>query len=95
MKRSRLSAAERRERAEIRETVFRRDGYRCRLDTPLTAGRVGPCYGMLTPHHIRKASQGGAYVEGNLMTLCQFHNDWVEDNPNTAHALGLVKRAGE
>lgn len=82
---------------EIRDAVFARDHYLCQM--PLSdEARVGGgdrCFGPLTPHHIRKESQGGTYTFDNLVTLCAFHNGWVEDHPNLAHRLGLVRRAGE
>ena len=64
----------------------------------LLAGRVadaGRCRGRLTPHHLRKAGQGGRWVPNNIVVLCAGHNGWVEDYPRTAWALGLVIRAGE
>lgn len=102
-------AAEHDERAEVRERVFRRDGYRCQWWTRVDAlGLDGmrpihedrqmweavkrPCFGELTPHHLLKASAGGAYTEENLTTLCVFHNGAVEDHPALATALGLVIR---
>jgi 5-methylcytosine-specific restriction endonuclease McrA len=98
MKRSRLNPRSAKSKAAdaehdlVREAVFARDGYRC-----LLAGRrdVPPCAGYLTPHHLAKASQGGAYVKEGLVTLCSFHNGWVEDHPNLAHEKGLVCRAGD
>lgn len=57
---------------------------------------VGKCAGQaLTPHHLCKAGQGGPWSPENLVTLCSAHNRWVEDEPDHAHALGLVIRAGE
>jgi 5-methylcytosine-specific restriction endonuclease McrA len=94
------------ERAEIRERVFARDGHRCRLDPAGYAESIGrlmavglipeprtgvpACHGALTPHHLLKASQGGAYTLDNLVTLCSMHNCWVEDHPAQARDLGLV-----
>lgn len=49
-----------------------------------------PCYGHMTVHHLRKASQGGTYTEDNLRAACARHNDFVEENPDVARALGLV-----
>ena len=54
-----------------------------------------PCRGRVTPHHLRKEGQGGLWSLDNLVTLCQGHNGWVEDQPDAAHALGLVIRRGE
>lgn len=56
---------------------------------------AGPCFGPLTPHHLRKQSQGGAWTMGNMVTLCAAMNSWVEDQPRKAHELGLVIRHGE
>lgn len=82
--RSRLN----RERREIRERVFARDGFRCQANWPDVE-----CYGPLTVHHLKKASQGGAYTEANLVSLCSHHNSLVEDFPVTAELLGLVIRS--
>jgi 5-methylcytosine-specific restriction endonuclease McrA len=79
-------------RAVIRGEVFQRDGFRCELDGFLGAGR---CFGPLTPHHVIKASQGGAYSVENLRTLCAHHNEQLEadaDLARLAEGLGLVKR---
>jgi hypothetical protein len=57
---------------------------------------VGKCAGQaLTPHHLRKAGQGGSWSPENLVTLCAAHNGWVENEPEKAHLLGLVIWAGE
>lgn len=78
-------------RSDVREAVFNRDGYRCVLD-----GLEGHrCGGPLTPHHIRKASQGGPYEPGNMISLCASANREVEDRPDWAWRLGLVIRNGE
>jgi hypothetical protein len=93
MNRKRLPAAEQRRRAEVREAVFHRDGG-CLLRGVDGAGR---CFGGLTPHHRRKASQGGTYDEDTLATLCAHHNDELEANADLARLgveLGLVIRRG-
>jgi len=92
---SKRQAALNRAKAPIRERVFARDGYRCRLQAVEGAGR---CFGGITPHHVVKASQGGAYTVDNLVTLCAHHNDQVEadaDLAALAHRLGLVTRRGD
>lgn len=98
MKRSRIKPMSAKRRAEleqrprIRAAVFLRDGYRCRLAGIDGAGR---CFGDLTPHHVVKASQGGAYDIGNLVSLCAQHNDRLEadaDLARLAMSLGLVER---
>lgn len=81
--------AARDEHAVVREAVFKRDSYTCRI-APFLPDL--PCRGRLTPHHVLKASQGGKYTVENLVSACVFHNDWCEDNPDDAVALGLVKR---
>lgn len=78
----------RREKVQIRDAVFRRDGG-C-----LLAGH-GRCFGGLTAHHVVKAGQGGAYSLANLRTLCAHHNDQLEadaDLARVAVGLGLVVR---
>lgn len=98
MKRTRLKPmSDKRRRAivdhaEIRAAVFERDHYLCRL--ALVPG-AGLCFGQLTPHHIVKASQGGAYSVDNLASLCAFHNSELEANADLARlaeGLGLVVR---
>jgi 5-methylcytosine-specific restriction endonuclease McrA len=74
----------------IRNAVFERDGYRCVLAGIAGTGGLPECWGRLTPHHLKKAGQGGAYSTENLVTLCVRHNDDVEDQPNLYRALGLV-----
>lgn len=84
--------ARRRAQAGIRAQVFDRDSYRCALRDVAGAGR---CYGPLTPHHRRKASQGGGYTLANLRTLCSHHNDLLESRADVAaigEELGLVVR---
>lgn len=70
----------------VRAAVFERDGWSCRI-APLVGTA---CFGVLTVHHLRKASAGGEYVEANLLTACASHNSFVEDEPKRARALGLV-----
>lgn len=78
--------------AEIRESVFARDGHRCQI---AKIDGAGECFGPLTYHHVLKASQGGAYTVANGLTACAAHNEMVEDRPYWAHAHGLVKRRGD
>lgn len=77
---------------EIKAAVYARDG-RCLLHG---SGVGGGCFGKpLTPHHLRKSGQGGPDTVENVVTLCGFHNDWIETAPRAAHLLGLVIWAGE
>lgn len=85
---SKKRAADAPRRRAVRDAVFERDG-----DCLLRSYRE--CYGPLTPHHLQKASQCGAYDEENLIALCMGCNSYVEDEPDTAWALGLVVRAGD
>jgi 5-methylcytosine-specific restriction endonuclease McrA len=84
-----------RAKGPVREAVFARDGHQCRL-----AGveGAGPCWGPLTVHHVVKASQGGLYEVGNLVSLCAHMNDQIEadaDIAAIARSLGLVVRRGD
>lgn len=93
-------AAELSERATTRDLVFRRDRYLCQVMVKADedAWTVSPCFGPLTPHHRRKASQGGAYSTENLVTVCAGHNDEVEANAMLAawcNSVGLVVRRGD
>lgn len=87
---------ERDERRAVRDEVYGRDGYACQV-----AARVedpGRCYGPITPHHRRKASQQGAYTAANLVTVCAHHNERLEADPDLAaraRAAGLVVRPGD
>lgn len=87
----RLSGNEQARRREVRERVFARD--RGCLLASVLVGR--PCSGIPTVHHLHKASAGGGYSLDNLVWLCASMNLWVEDNPDRAWALGLVKRHGD
>jgi 5-methylcytosine-specific restriction endonuclease McrA len=81
------------EHRQIRERVFARDGYTCQAPKSW-----GVCYGVLTPHHVVKASQGGDYSETNLVTLCAHHNGLIESDSVIAHDAqeqGLVKKSWE
>lgn len=76
----------------VHDAVLQRDESRCRL----AGSTAGPCFGGLTVHHLRKASQIGPYTVHNLLTLCVGHNEWVETSP-AAHLVdpwGLVIRSG-
>lgn len=75
----------------IVDEVYYRDSYQC----VLAAHPSHTCQGRLTPHHLKKAGQGGPWAAVNLVTLCVHGNGWVEDEPEIAHTLGLVIRAGE
>lgn len=78
-------------RPAIRARVFERDGG-CLAQHVLG---LGPCFGVLTAHHILKASQGGKYEDGNLLTMCAHHNELFEsdaDAARIAEQCGFVQR---
>lgn len=94
---AKISPRKRRELRESRpvvQAVFDRDGA-CILRGH--AAVAGPCFGGMTPHHLRKQSaERGGWSLDNLVTLCAGHNDgWVEDHPPVARRLGLVVTRGE
>lgn len=80
-----LPPEEKARRARVKAAVFERDGYRCRLAGVAGAGR---CFGELTFHHRRKASQGGRYTFENGAALCAHHNEQLEADADLA-ALGV------
>jgi 5-methylcytosine-specific restriction endonuclease McrA len=93
--------ADKARREAVREAVFLRDGYLCRLSPYRSLNQEGrdwgPCFGVpLTFHHLIKASHPlGTYTEENGTTLCSGHNDMIEDWPKEAEAIGLVIRPEE
>lgn len=74
--RSRSKEAERRQEAQVRQMVFARDG-----GCVLRSDPEHRCLGVMTPHHRRKASAGGAYSMANLVTCCAGLNGDIEDRP--------------
>ncbi len=78
------------ERRRVVDDVIARDGG-C---IPSLVGAPGPCVGPLTAHEVVKRSQmRDAHLDvSNCIASCWFHNGWIEDNPNLARELGLVKR---
>jgi 5-methylcytosine-specific restriction endonuclease McrA len=49
------------------------------------------CVGGLHLHHIRRRSQGGQHVAGNLVMLCASCHGWVHEHPRDAAMLGLLE----
>jgi hypothetical protein len=83
-------------RTVVRQVVFDRDrwcllrnGLRPILAVAESAVVVPDCWGKPTPHHLRKAGQGGPYIECNLVRLCVGHNQWVETVRPWARLVGL------
>jgi hypothetical protein len=91
--RSAKRVAARADEMEVTETCFRRDGYRCQL-VGLVPGHN--CYGtVLTPHHLRKQSQGGTWTLDNLLSVCAVPFRSKHSPPLVAWGFGLVVRTGE
>lgn len=85
--------AAREDEALVREAVFARDRWTCQLrQAARERDDVPECWGRLSFHHLLKASAGGKYTEENGTTLCIGHNGWVEDQPELAAELGMVRR---
>lgn len=89
-----LEQGERARREDVRRAIVRRDRGCLLAGVP----GAGDCFGGLTPHHRRKASDQGAYNEANLVCLCAGHNDRLESDADLAkigRARGLVVRRGD
>lgn len=84
--RRRMQAAARR---AVVEQVVDRD----RVCIPAERGAPGRCSGELTAHEIVKRSQmRDAHLDpSNCLASCWGHNSWIEDNPDAARDLGLVR----
>ena len=57
------------------------------------------CFGPVNAHEILKRSRSGKDSNllntENMTLLCNFHNLWVENNPDLAHLMGLAKNSWE
>jgi hypothetical protein len=73
-------------RLQVCVEVFERDAWTCQM-----VGWRGECFGILTVHHVKKASQGGKYEADNLLTACVRNNDLIETYPKEAREKGWVK----
>jgi len=90
MSRLRSQSTKRRNRSQERRdavlTAMARDGYTCQALHVLDH----PCTGELVGHEPHKRSQGGdPYEVDEILTVCQWVNDWVEREPAKARELGL------
>ena len=58
-----------------------------------------PCFGPINGHEVKSRSRYGSDKSlldmDNIKLLCNYHNGWVEDNPQLAHELGLAKHSWE
>lgn len=98
-----LTSKQRREQDARRKSVRRAIIARDRVCQVAAIGQlhgydVGPCQGVLSYGHRRKASQGGAYTMANGTAQCVAHNCALEQNADLArwaHCVGLVVRRGD
>lgn len=73
-------------------------GFGCEICPVLhEAGVPIECNGQIEGmHELRKRSSGGSLTNrNNLVPACNWSNGWIENNPTTAHTLGLVVREGD
>lgn len=97
MKRTRLRPISEKRQAQNalrRELMVERFGLREEWKCSIAA--LGSCYGPVNGHERVKRSQGGSITDmDNIILLCNFHNDYVEDNPTLARELGLSRHGWE
>jgi 5-methylcytosine-specific restriction endonuclease McrA len=67
------------------ESIFRRDGWRCR--NPFCGSMKN-----LTPHHLTKRSQLGGDTPGNVITLCIVCHEKAEQNEIKIEVQDVVVR---
>lgn len=92
-----------RERKELMEQAFGpRDTWKCQWGTAIRFAAVAvpasmmPCHGDINGHEVLKRSRGGSITDmTNVLTLCNYHNDLIEQEPLMAEHLGLSKHAWE
>lgn len=84
---------EREERAAVVHTTHERSGWKCQA-ADLPTGMK--CFGDLECDEIvsRARYPGGHLDRSNTQSLCQGHNQWKEDHPAQAKALGLARSWG-
>ena len=84
-------------RAMLEDNFGPRDTWRCWLvNRPALMVMMGGCYGAVAGHELVKRSQGGSITDPrNIILLCSRHNAWVEDFPDDAHKIGLMKHNWE
>lgn len=104
-KRSTKRQREDRERRSNLEAAYGPKPWRCRFkvywdDTRDSGWRAelplrdtpSACYGDVNGHEIHKSSQGGSRSDpANVIPLCNYHNDWLEDHPLLGRLIGLVR----
>lgn len=86
------------ERAKVRQVVLERDGYECQFWTKAPVDAMDwpnvpfACdRSQLDVHEIipRSAWKDGWLVPENCVCLCRRHHEFVTDNPDLAHSIGL------
>ena len=88
-------------RKEQMDFVFGpRESWKCQFKWHLAGFAINDfefqCHGPVNGHEVVKRSQGGSITDmSNIVLLCNFHNGWVEDNPDKAHSMGLMRRSWE
>jgi hypothetical protein len=100
MKRSRLRPVSKKRRAEnverkalMEEKFGPRENWRCAFPQIDNGFGLG-CFGDVNGHEVLKRSRGGSVTDMTIVVLaCQYHNDWVEENPRQAHRMGLAAHA--
>lgn len=67
-----------------------REEWRCQFPQ-IDNGFGWGCFGDVNGHEVLKRSRGGSITDmENVVLACQYHNEWVENNPVKAHELGLA-----
>lgn len=84
---SKKREAEEAARREVRQIVRSRDRA-CRAKGAVPDVH---CNGPLDVHEVipRSAWAKGYLVVDNCVLVCRAHHDWIDDNPDQAHELGL------
>jgi hypothetical protein len=79
------------ERAAVKEAVFERDSYQCRIAPFLPDIECG---GELDAHEPQSRARGGDPLDvDQCVTACRRHHDWVHEHPAAAAALGLLQHS--
>jgi hypothetical protein len=56
----------------------------------------GDCFGPVNGHELVKRSQGGSITDiSNIRLVCDYHNGAIENYPDKAHDLGLMRHGWE
>ena len=85
------------QRRKMMEEKFGPRPWRCQFwdyaNPWMTEFSFPACFGEVNGHELVKRSQGGSIIDpANVVPLCNGHNGWIEDKPDTARWMGLVIR---